>query len=249
MLPGFRRLLLFVLCLLLGLTACSPVTALSGGPLTEATVAVLAAQTMAAIQTDEAASASPTPLPSSTSTPTLMPTITPTLGPTQTPTATRTPVISVTPMHTLTPQPSVTPLPGSGGSGGSGEEGDEDVRVDVCNAAAFVKDVTIADGTTMKPGQKFTKTWRVRNIGTCTWNEDYILVFDSGEKMDGRKENDIGKEVKPGEEVDVSVTLIAPDEEGYHRGIWLLADDDGETFRLGADGRGRLTVEIVVRKK
>src|SRR5690606_29864851 len=110
-------------------------------------------------------------------------------------------------------------------------------------------DVTITDGTHMKPGQKFTKTWRVRNIGTCTWNEDYMLVYDSGEKMGGRKENDIDKKVKPGEEVDVSVSLVAPGEEGSHRRSGLLADEGAATLRRGTDGRGRLTVEIVVGKR
>ncbi len=38
-----------------------------------------------------------------------------------------------------------------------------------CDKAQFVSDVTIPDGTVMSPGQKFTKTWSLKNVGTCAW--------------------------------------------------------------------------------
>ena len=38
-----------------------------------------------------------------------------------------------------------------------------------CDWAQFVSDVSVSDGTLMLPGTTFTKTWRLRNIGTCTW--------------------------------------------------------------------------------
>src|SRR5690349_12154805 len=41
--------------------------------------------------------------------------------------------------------------------------------VSTCDSAAYVKDVTIPDGTIFSPGAQFTKTWRLQNIGTCTW--------------------------------------------------------------------------------
>src|ERR1700704_1212338 len=48
--------------------------------------------------------------------------------------------------------------------------------VDKDDAATFVSDVTIADGTVMKPGQSFTKTWRISNSGSTTW-KGYSLNF------------------------------------------------------------------------
>src|SRR5688500_301085 len=36
----------------------------------------------------------------------------------------------------------------------------------VCDAAKFVTDVTIPDGTKLISGESFTKTWRFINIGT-----------------------------------------------------------------------------------
>ena len=37
-----------------------------------------------------------------------------------------------------------------------------------CDSALFVKDVTIPDGSQVEPGATFKKTWRLRNIGTCS---------------------------------------------------------------------------------
>src|SRR5574338_1618752 len=54
----------------------------------------------------------------------------------------------------------------------------------VCDQAQFVRDVTIPDGTVFAPGATFTKTWRIKNAGTCTWS-GYSLVFDSGDSMGG----------------------------------------------------------------
>src|SRR3972149_4698274 len=51
-----------------------------------------------------------------------------------------------------------------------------------CNVSQFITDVTIPDGTVMTPGQAFTKIWRIKNIGSCTWT-GFSLVFDSGNAM------------------------------------------------------------------
>src|SRR5215216_5539815 len=45
---------------------------------------------------------------------------------------------------------------------------------DACNNNVFEGDVTIPDGTIMKPGEDFVKTWAVRNTGSCTWDEGYV---------------------------------------------------------------------------
>ena len=53
----------------------------------------------------------------------------------------------------------------------------------LCEAAAFVKDVTISDGTTLGRGANFTKTWRIQNVGTCSWSPSFSLVFAGGDQM------------------------------------------------------------------
>src|SRR5512143_426233 len=52
-----------------------------------------------------------------------------------------------------------------------------------CDWAQFVADVTIPDGTQIQPGATFTKTWRLKNIGYCTWTTAYSMVYDSGTQM------------------------------------------------------------------
>jgi hypothetical protein len=74
-----------------------------------------------------------------------------------------------------------------------------------CNVAQFITDVTIPDGTVMTPSQAFTKKWRFKNIGSCTWT-GFSLVFDSGESMGGPASKAIST-VGPGQEIDIDVNL------------------------------------------
>jgi Tol biopolymer transport system component len=108
------------------------------------------------------------------------------------------------------------------------------------NDSAFVLDVSIPDGAHIAPGASFTKTWRIRNSGTCTWDASYWLNFTSGERMDGPQSMALGETVPPGGEVDLSIDLIAPQADGTYQGQWQLVAPDGIPF--GA----KPYVEIVV---
>ena len=106
----------------------------------------------------------------------------------------------------------------------------------------FVTDVTVPDGTHFAPGAVFRKTWRLRNSGTCTWDDSYRLAFLSGDRMSGPRSAPLGDQdlrpdtlglfpvVQPGEEIDLSVMLIAPESAGTYRGQWQLFAPDGTTF-------------------
>jgi hypothetical protein len=98
-----------------------------------------------------------------------------------------------------------------------------------CNNATFVSDVTISDGTVLAPAESFVKTWRFQNSGTCTWSEDYLLTFVSGNDMDGNT-TETEAEVASGSTSDLSVSLVAPSSEGTYTGYWRLADEDGNVF-------------------
>jgi len=98
-----------------------------------------------------------------------------------------------------------------------------------CNKADFVSE-TIPDGTSFLAGTDFTKTWRLRNTGSCAWNTNYELVFSSGERMSGSQSNKFAASVKPGETIDISVDLQAPNAQGSYKGIWKLESDDGDQF-------------------
>ncbi|HEY6074680.1 MAG TPA: NBR1-Ig-like domain-containing protein, partial [Anaerolineales bacterium] len=84
----------------------------------------------------------------------------------------------------------------------------------------FVADVTIPDGTTMTPGQTFTKTWRLRNAGTCAWTTSYAIVFSNGNSMNGPTTQALAGAVNPGQTVDISVNLTAPSAVGDYTGNW-----------------------------
>ncbi|MBV6396858.1 MAG: hypothetical protein HFACDABA_02460 [Anaerolineales bacterium] len=116
----------------------------------------------------------------------------------------------------------------------------------VCDAAQFVADVTVADGSVFAPGAAFKKTWRLKNAGTCTWSTSYSLVYASGEKMGSTLSVAMPKAVAPGESVDVSVDMSAPSAAGKYRGNWQLKNASGVLFGIGSKANGVFWVEIVV---
>ncbi len=102
-----------------------------------------------------------------------------------------------------------------------------------CNVAQFISDLDVPDGATMTPGQTFTKSWRIKNIGTCTWTTDYLVIFLSGDQMTGAGSQALPGNVMPGQEVDLSVSLIAPDAGGNYIGGYALQDaNEGIFFSL-----------------
>lgn len=44
----------------------------------------------------------------------------------------------------------------------------------------FVRDVSIPDGTIVEPGQRFKKTWEIRNIGMQTWKNRQLREMNGG---------------------------------------------------------------------
>jgi len=120
-------------------------------------------------------------------------------------------------------------------------------RASACDWAGFVADVTVPDGTFYAPGTVFEKTWRLRNIGTCTWNTNYALVFDSGEKMGAQAAKNLPKTVAPGDTVDVSVTMTAPSSAGHYLSYWKLRNDKNVIFGIGYYANRAFWAEINVR--
>lgn len=94
-----------------------------------------------------------------------------------------------------------------------------------CDKAQFITDVTIEDGTILAPGTAFTKIWRLKNIGTCTW-AGYSLVFDTGNAMSGAASSPIPT-TSPGATVDISIDLVAPATPGNYRGYWRIRSASG----------------------
>lgn len=114
--------------------------------------------------------------------------------------------------------------------------------------AAFVSE-TVIDGMVFKPGESFTKTWTLRNAGTCTWTRRYALSFYDGYQMAGTSHAPISKQVLPGETITLSVNLTAPSQLGTYRGRWMIMNDQGVLFGLGEQGNVAFWVEIVVARE
>ena len=102
-----------------------------------------------------------------------------------------------------------------------------------CNMAQFISDMTVPDGVTFTPQTQFTKVWRIKNIGSCTWTKEYNLVFFSGDKMGGNTLVAFHRSVKPGEYIDLVVELTSPNKPGTYLGNWLLRTTNGILFGLG----------------
>jgi hypothetical protein len=92
-----------------------------------------------------------------------------------------------------------------------------------------VTDVNVPDGTHFAPGTSFTKTWRLRNDGGCTWTTDYTFRYVSGDAMSGTRVS-LPNEVPPGATIDLAVPLTAPAGSGSFRGTWQMFSPAGEPF-------------------
>jgi hypothetical protein len=96
-------------------------------------------------------------------------------------------------------------------------------------------DVNVPDNTIMSPGQEFVKTWKIKNVGACTWGEGYKLIYSYGEKMNGAPQA-LTAAIAPNQEVDVSVAFKAPDLPGSYQSFWTLQNPKGIPFQ-GNDGK------------
>lgn len=112
------------------------------------------------------------------------------------------------------------------------------------NKAAFYEDVTIPDDTVIRQGDKFTKTWRVRNEGDCNW-KGYQLVYAGGEAMSAAPSNPV-PDAAAGEIIDISVDMTAPVRGGTHLSYWQFSTTDGKTFGVGSGANGLLWARILV---
>lgn len=95
--------------------------------------------------------------------------------------------------------------------------------------AEFIGDVTIPDNTVMPYSQKFVKTWKIKNTGTCDWTTGYRIVFWMGNQMSAPTVTNLPP-ARVGQTADVSLNMIVPTDPGVHLSIWKLVGPDGLTF-------------------
>lgn len=219
------RTMIFIVFVWLMVSACG-LLAPQAEDITPEGLYTQAAQTVSAQLTQRVDQAQSTPTTGGSALPTQA---APTNTPFNTPTSVPPTALPTLPLPTFTPAPpTATP----------------DLRP--CDAARFVSDITIPDGTTLTSDSGFRKTWRLENVGICNWSTAYSLVYVSGDRMSGTRVIPLPRNVAPGERIDLSVDLVAPDRSGRYTGYWMLANASGERFGIGADASGAFWVEIRV---
>ncbi len=102
------------------------------------------------------------------------------------------------------------------------------------NSFAFIQDLNIPDDTALPPGGEFTKRWLLFNNGTCPWTTGYSILFVGGDFEPSEEETPLAETVVPGQELEVAIDLVAPQETGTYRLNWQIADANGDPFGINA---------------
>ncbi|MBK6647250.1 MAG: hypothetical protein IPG44_16145 [Anaerolineales bacterium] len=125
------------------------------------------------------------------------------------PTQTASPAAAETALST-TPEPSPTSNP--------------------CFNLLYIADITIPDGTRLKPGEKFTKTWQVQNIGGCAWRPGFTFRHVGGDPMRGNPIV-LSEAIPTGAKREISIELVVPSGiNGVIESAWQMADENGIFF-------------------
>ncbi len=88
--------------------------------------------------------------------------------------------------------------------------------------AAYVAEPTLPPGGPLEAGTAFDMTWRLLNSGTCIWDTRYTFVFVDGSQLEGPSPTALPHEVSPGEIVEITVPMIAPDAAGTYTSQWQM---------------------------
>ncbi|MFG1696134.1 NBR1-Ig-like domain-containing protein [Nonomuraea sp. NPDC049309] len=91
--------------------------------------------------------------------------------------------------------------------------------------SVFEQDVTYPDGSVVRAGQRFDKTWRIRNAGEVHWHDRYLTRMNDT-PCKAPKRVGIGP-VRPGESVDITVRVRAAKSPGRCKIYWKMTDEDG----------------------
>ncbi len=113
--------------------------------------------------------------------------------------------------------------------------------------AAFVADVTVPDYSHFDPKQAFTKTWRVKNSGTCAWTSDYKAVYSRGDSL-GAPISIQMADTAPGATLDISTIMTAPSKDGKFEIFYQLTNADGDPMPID-DGDSIWTLITVGKVK
>jgi hypothetical protein len=181
-----------------------------------------------------ATTAAPTPAQPAVETQAAVETLPP--AETQPPAATQTAEASPSPEPATEAAPTASPAPESATA-----------AAQVClDVGAFYGDLSIPDDTFFYQGESFTKSWQLKNEGTCTWDAGYTVVYNSGDPLGAPLTNPLPQVVAPGQTVDIHLDMFAPAAGGTYWSNWELQNAQGNRFGLGKTGKDLFWARIQV---
>ena len=114
----------------------------------------------------------------------------------------------------------------------------EPTQIPCVDAMKFVDDLNyddkdLTDFPVLDPGKAFQKGWRIKNTGTCIWNNAYFIKYVHGSNpaaQMGGQPTIIKNAVEPGKTYDMFVDLFAPQVAGKYVGYWQMHNAAGVPF-------------------
>lgn len=114
----------------------------------------------------------------------------------------------------------------------------------ICEDRAELIEETIPDQSVISPEEGFEKKWKILNSGSCTWNQEYELIFVGGNQLSGLSPFPINQIIPPNETVELTLALISPLAPGYYESFWKLQNDRGSQFGIGYNADIPLWIKI-----
>ncbi|MBB4918133.1 BTAD domain-containing putative transcriptional regulator [Streptosporangium saharense] len=97
----------------------------------------------------------------------------------------------------------------------------------------LARDVTYPDGSTVRAGETFVKTWQLDNVGTVPWRDRYLYrqwPWDGEDLCQTEHRSVRVPDTDPGGSALVSVEVRAPMEPTRCKVYWKMVDADGNHF-------------------
>ena len=105
----------------------------------------------------------------------------------------------------------------------------------------------VPDGSIYYQNKIFTKVWRIKNTGSCTWPADTVAFLVEGDLMGSDSVVAVTtEEIAPNEYLEVNIDFLSPGNVGTYKGYWMLRGG-GAIFGVGPSGLSWFWVEVEVQ--
>jgi hypothetical protein len=114
-----------------------------------------------------------------------------------------------------------------------------------CDAAEITGESEPRERAILKFGAKTNKIWRLKNIGACAWTTRYILSSKGGSLPSSDNLIFLSNAVAPGEVIEVSVPITAPNTYGFYQEGWVLLNANGQSVNVQNTSDSTLWIKII----